>query len=577
MREYKFSRILVAVGVAFLVSAAVLAAEPATLGAYNFLKKVSIQISDSGKNSLGGNSANDVPVLVRISESIPGFSYDDLATGGSDLAFGVENGGELTIYPHEIETWDPEGESLIWVKVPTLSAETKFTMYYGNGVSVADSSTNVWSNYVGVWHLNESSGNAKDATGHGLTADPTGANAAEDSIGVVNCPVGTGRQMASAKGRKSYLVVADTNPSKLDCGNSLTFSGWFKAYDTSTSYSMRYVSRKNSYTDTNGWEVEARYDTKSADIPAKTVSARGANKGDYTAEVPDIRYYWVHLSLVYDDRNLTYYVNGVPQDPLTLNSACSNNDLKLAFGNNPSGSEPNWWGLMDELRLSADPVSTQYAVAEYHAMTKEFLSYSDAVSMDETMPVISSAEVVACAEGFTVSYSLVSGTGSFEAVLTDIVSGEVTSASIAADSTEVVVPLSSLNVGHSYDCSVRVTSSAGNTIMLHAGRVFNGSVSIAKTADADEGSLTPGVFTVTASSPVAFDLVVPYAIGGTAVEGETYKPLSGSVVIPAGSSTATILVNPIYSPEVSDDVTIKATLLRSVCVCQFVVGGTDNR
>ena len=193
-------------------------------------------------------------------------------------------------------------------------------------------------------------------------------------------------------------------------------------------------------------------------------------------------------------------------------------------------------------------------------MTDTLLSYSPALPMDETMPVISSAEVVACAEGFTVSYSLVSGTGSFEAVLTDIVSGEVTSAPIAADSTEVVVPLSSLNVGHSYDCSVRVTSSAGNTIMLHAGRVFNGSVSVAKTADADEGLLTPGVFTVTASSQVAFDLLVPYTVGGTAVAGQTYAALSGSVVIPAGSATATIAVNPIYSSAVSDDVTVSVTL-----------------
>lgn len=554
-----FLKVFSAAGLVFFCSSSALAAP----SVYEFLKKIPISVSDAGRRALGDNSAQNIPVLVRISTAIDGFSYEDLKSNGSDIAFGVENGGELTIYPHEIETWDPEGESLIWVKVPTLFDATEFAMYYGNGVSVADSSTSVWSNYVGVWHLNESSGNAKDATGHGLTAVPTGDKHEEDSIGVVNCPVGTGRQMASAKGRKSYLVVADTDPSKLDCGNSLTFSGWFKAHGTSTSYSMRYVSRKSNYTDTNGWEVEARYDTKSADIPAKTVSARGANKGDYTAEVPDIREKWVHLSLVYDDVKLTYYVNGVPQSPLTLNSACSNNDLKLAFGNNPSGGEPNWWGLMDELRLSSDPVSTQYAVAEYHAMTKEFLSYSEPDLIDPTMPNISSAEVVACAEGFTVSYSLVSGTGSFEAVLTDIVSGEVTSAPIAADSTEVVVPLSSLNVGHSYDCSVRVTSSAGNTIMLHAGRVFNGSVSIAKTADADEGSLTPGVFTVTASSPVAFDLVVPYAIESTAVEGETYKPLSGSVVIPAGSSTATILVNPIYSPEVSNDVTIKATLLEA--------------
>ena len=558
MNTFKSQKSLLAAALVACLSSEVLSADHAAPGPYDFLKRVPISVSAVGQAALGGNSVSDVPVLVRISESIPGFSYNDLESDGSDIAFGVESGDALTIYPHEIETWSPGGVSLIWVKVPTLSAATEFAMYYGNGVSVADSSTNVWSNYVGVWHLNEASGDARDATGHGLKAVPSGANSESDSIGVANCPVGTGRQMASDKGRKSYLAVA--NNDLLDCGNSLTFSGWFKAHGTSASYSMRYVSRKSKYTDKNGWEVEARYDTSSATVPATTVSARGANSGDYTATVPDIRENWVHLSLVYDDTKLTYYVNGVPQNPVTLNSSCSDNDFGLAFGNNPSGGEPNWWGLMDELRLSSEPVFAEYAVAEYHAMTEALLSYSMALPMDETMPVISSAEVVACAEGFTVSYSLVSGTGSFEAVLTDIVSGEVTSAPIAADSTEVVVPLSSLNVGHSYDCSVRVTSSAGNTIMLHAGRVFNGSVSVAKTADADEGLLTPGVFTVTASSQVAFDLLVPYTVGGTAVAGQTYAALSGSVVIPAGSATATIAVNPIYSSAVSDDVTVSVTL-----------------
>ena len=168
MNTFKSQKSLLAAALVACLSSEVLPAGPAVPSPHDFLKRVPISVSSSGQSALGGNSANDVPVLVRISESIPGFSYADMAADGSDL-----------------------------------SAATEFAMYYGNGVSVADSSTDVWSNYVGVWHLNEASGDAKDATGHGLTALPSGANAAEDSIGVVNCPVGTGRQLASAKGRKS--------------------------------------------------------------------------------------------------------------------------------------------------------------------------------------------------------------------------------------------------------------------------------------------------------------------------------------------------------------------------------------
>lgn len=211
MKSLRLPKSLFAAGLVFCFSPATLLADPATPDAYDFLKRVPISISSSGQSALGENSASDVPVLVRISESIPGFSYDDLETDGSDLAFGVENGGELTIYPHEIETWDRNGVSLIWVKVPTLSSATEFAMYYGNGVSVADSSTDVWSNYVGVWHLNEASGDASDATGNELTAVPSGANSGSDSVGVANCPTGTGRQMASVKGNKSYLLVDNSD------------------------------------------------------------------------------------------------------------------------------------------------------------------------------------------------------------------------------------------------------------------------------------------------------------------------------------------------------------------------------
>ena len=145
MNTFKSQKSLLAAALVACLSSEVLPAGPAVPSPYDFLKRVPISVSSSGQSALGGNSANDVPVLVRISESMPGFSYADMAADGSDLAFGVENGGVLTIYPHEIETWDRNGVSLVWVKVPTLSAATEFAMYYGNGVSVADSSTDVWS------------------------------------------------------------------------------------------------------------------------------------------------------------------------------------------------------------------------------------------------------------------------------------------------------------------------------------------------------------------------------------------------------------------------------------------------
>ena len=254
--------------------------------AMSFFKRVPMSISDEGRKKLGETSAGDIPVLVRISEAISGFSYDDLAADGSDLVFGeMKDDDSIVVYPHEIEMWNRDGVSLVWVKVPVLSASTKFAMFYGNGVEVENTAKDVWVNYRGVWHLKETDGDAEDATGNGLKAVPTGANK-EDSVGVADCAVGFGRQMASEKGRKSYLSVA--NDDLLDCGNSLTFSGWFKAHNAYANFSMRYVSRKEKYDGSDGWEVEALY-VDSADKSATTVSARGASGDNAKTTIPDVR------------------------------------------------------------------------------------------------------------------------------------------------------------------------------------------------------------------------------------------------------------------------------------------------
>ena len=60
------------------------------------------------------------PVLVRLSTSRqPWFNPADCAANGADLRFTLSDG---TLLAHEIDTWDPAGESCVWVNVPSLSA-----------------------------------------------------------------------------------------------------------------------------------------------------------------------------------------------------------------------------------------------------------------------------------------------------------------------------------------------------------------------------------------------------------------------------------------------------------------------
>ena len=78
----------------------------------------------------GESALANFPVLVRISpERISGFSYADCAADGADIAFTDANGNALA---REIDTWDTAGESLVWVRVPSLANGTVITMTYAD-------------------------------------------------------------------------------------------------------------------------------------------------------------------------------------------------------------------------------------------------------------------------------------------------------------------------------------------------------------------------------------------------------------------------------------------------------------
>ncbi|SRR5260221_7737086 len=68
---------------------------------------------------------------------------------------------------------------------------------------------------------------------------------------------------------------------------------------------------------------------------------------------------------------------------------------------------------------------------------------------------------------------------------------------------------------------------------------------IATAPDAWMDGPTPGQFTVSRPAQSTSPLTVNYTVGGTGVAGTDYTALSGSIVIPANATTATITLTPI--------------------------------
>lgn len=309
----------------------------------------------------------DFPALVRLSTAIDGFSYSDFRQeGGADLAFLDSRGNVLA---HEIDTWNPAGESLVWVKVPTFARSTRIYMVYGNSTySSAVAATDTWSGFTGVWHMKEASGTVADATGHGLTATPSGARAA-DNVGISDGVVGKARRNggngSNGAEDRAYLSIPDYDSFAL--GDTFTVSGFFRVAGSAGWY--RLFSRKTS---SGGWGQETLWSD------ASTVYVYGASGASPTVSVPGLVGSYVHLAFVYSGAICAVYANGSLLDMLSIGPA-SDNGAPLSIGCTSSGDDWSLYGDYDEVRLCGDALSADRIAADHATATRaDFLSYGAA-------------------------------------------------------------------------------------------------------------------------------------------------------------------------------------------------------
>ena len=128
------------------------------------------------------------PVLVVVHTNRPGFSYGTFASAtAGDLRF--KSGDGLTELNYEIEKWNPNGSSYVWVQVPRFTNHCSILAQWGGfaGVGAPACTTNgaTWSNgFLGVWHLGETYGQHRDASPAQATARTTAASLQGYATGV---------------------------------------------------------------------------------------------------------------------------------------------------------------------------------------------------------------------------------------------------------------------------------------------------------------------------------------------------------------------------------------------------------
>ena len=336
----------------------------------------------------GAETLVGFPVLVRISASKPsGFSYSFCRPDGADIQF-LSTDGE-TVYPHEIETWDPSGESLVWVRMPALSGtDTQFSFRFGDAsVASAPESKGACAScaggdYAGVWHFAEeidaeaaatTAGNvntgaalAYDSAKHdvNLSMDAVpkkGGNGDFSMMISTNGVIGLARQNATAnidgnnhnKWNGNYLSVS--NYDSLAIGGTFTVSGWFKQY---VGKGCQCFFARGDRNTANTWGIEQNINYVNSPYFWCGAQNQAAAELDFSVK-------WRHVAMTVNGSTVTVYVDGANKTTKIFDAAAVDNGIDLRFG---KSSDASWHGAYDEIRLLGVTVGDDWIKAEYDSV-----------------------------------------------------------------------------------------------------------------------------------------------------------------------------------------------------------------
>ena len=520
---------LVAALLAFALSApAAHAAAPAA-----FAKKMTLTPSATVRAKIGESTFENFPVLVRLPAEVSG---ELRSANGTDLFFADENDAVLS---YEVDTYNPAGETLVWVKVPSLSSATELTAYFGGAANEDNVPPAVWTRYVGVWHYAPSDAGTTavaDATGHGLDGTTTGTMTA------VEGPFGGDAIHGTA------TVTAPNYDARVPNAGQFTASGWFKAPSQVGDY-LTFVSKKTglSWDDAKGWYLEMGQ--------SKTKMNLVLGNSVMSATIPDVSANWNHFSIVSDGTNVKVYMNGSTSAAITKAYAVTASGRDFVISPNKADN------CTDEYRIRAGAASAAETALEYATMKDAaFFDMGEIESVDPTAQIFETPTVVRNANGtYTVTAVLRANNG-VVGVLYDAGATAVTNiiATAATPGTYMNTPVN-LTAGTTYKFSAYGKNANGTEVVAKGGVFYNGDISIEKISDANENGLVPGVFRISRAD-TAHDLTITYTIDGTAAAGQTYGTLSGTATIPAGSSSVDVEVVPLIDAQTTEDKTVALTL-----------------
>ncbi len=307
----------------------------------------------------------DFPVMIKINNQYNSI-FSNAKDDGYDILFTSSDGS--TKLSHEIDTFSKANKELIaWVKIPLLSYQNDTTlyMYYGNSEATdQQNKTDVWSNgYVGVWHMNESSG---------------GANSVKNSTSVANMDGTDYGPSLGQTGKISKAVQFDGNDDRIEIASNVTNSmsgdttysmqAW--VYQTARGTQYPGIIAKGGYGSNSGYEFLTDYGASS---PCGIIV--GTNQSLMTANGANVWNRWNYLSFTQTGAQQRFLVNTDTPYTSGVSPAIGNSSAyPLYIGRRSLGDSirGTWGGLIDEVRISSVTRSDDWIRTEYNNQNDPF-------------------------------------------------------------------------------------------------------------------------------------------------------------------------------------------------------------
>ena len=298
----------------------------------------------------------DAPVMVRLTAERIDYG---LAGDGADLRFEGADGAPLA---HEIERWDPAGESIVWVKLPVLDSGATFSMIYGDGVAAAERPAEVWAVHDLVYHLTGSAADSRSAV------DGTPTNGAA---------FGAGRLADAAllDGVDDYVEIGAELP-LLRAASAATVSMWIRPAALRGSMveiaiSTGETSRMFANLQTGGL---GRLGIRTQDVVGGAIAA------DAVDPVAVDEWAWLLFTADFAAQTAAVYVNGAESARLEMlaydaTTPDTNSALAVIGSDDTFAVDGFFPGAIDEVRLASRAVDAAWAQAQFLSMTDALLGF----------------------------------------------------------------------------------------------------------------------------------------------------------------------------------------------------------